>query len=684
MLKPTIKAILFAVGATAMLASAQIGFAQTAEPFFRYGIQGLFGNSTDPTPQPPTTPQGDLTIAVMPATFSSFTGQVFAAVSTVGNAVGSPSFEIVDATAPIASIGLVLNPSSGAITGTLTNAGAISFRVRVTDGASRTATSSPISVTAVSAQLAYSTSTGAVGSPISSDPPSTNLPAPTFALASGAPPWASIDPTTGIVSGTPPSPSGGSPTAIMVVATSGPVSTTAAWSVSITAPTVQVLNVPSAIQAGQATTMQATTTLQGTITYSINNAPAWLAINASTGVLTGTGVANTPATNFTVTANNGVTQVTSVPYTISITAPLFVKYRRTIFGGQVGYPSELWTSTPEASNVSKTFSVFSGTLPPGVTINATTGVIRGYPTTPGEYAVTVGFTAAAGTASQDLLFRIGAASPSMTCFGARYLAQFDNWSTGSVSGQWTIPQYNRLRIYIVGAGGGGGDATNPTTRVDGTPGEGSGVSIQPMPEGVNTGGGSNGGVVGNPAGGTFNGGNLFAPGGRGGQSTTPTFLGGSDGTDAPQAANLGGQVLYMRTGTAGSPGLRTQEVSPQTWWALGGSTSNQFAEGPRFDNRNIASNQTTASNAWRAPGVGGSGVCYTPNVQNRAVFGNFTWICGGAGASGSELVYEFDRSIHPLAPEPGRVLNYYAGAQGGPNFSVAGYGGAGQVCFSVE
>jgi hypothetical protein len=126
----------------------------------------------------------------------------------------------------------------------------------------------------------------------------------------------------------------------------------------------------------------------GSYAYSISHGslPAGLALNASTGAITGT--PTTAATsNFTVTVTDGLGASTSRTYAVDV-APATLTLDSTLGAGIVGSPynQAIVVSGGAAPYV---FSIGSGRLPPGVTLNASTGALTGTPLAAGTYAFTI-------------------------------------------------------------------------------------------------------------------------------------------------------------------------------------------------------------------------------------------------------------------------------------------------------
>src|SRR6202022_2617390 len=109
--------------------------------------------------------------------------------------------------------------------------------------------------------------------------------------------------------------------------------------------------------------------------------PSGLTLNASTGAITGTPTAavNGPPLTFKVTDSSNPKMSQSVSLTLTITpAPLTIT-TTSVPNGQVNiaYATAL-AATGGATPY--TWSLMSGTLPIGLTLNATTGAITGTPT----------------------------------------------------------------------------------------------------------------------------------------------------------------------------------------------------------------------------------------------------------------------------------------------------------------
>jgi YVTN family beta-propeller protein len=130
-------------------------------------------------------------------------------------------------------------------------------------------------------------------------------------------------------------------------------------------------------------------------------------INVATGTVTATipvgtnpiGVAVTPngSTAYVTNFNSNTVSVISASATISGVAP----------AGQVGVA---YTFTPTSSGANS-FAVIAGALPAGVTLNATTGVVSGTPTTVGTFTYTITATDSGGlTASHAFTTVVAAAA----------------------------------------------------------------------------------------------------------------------------------------------------------------------------------------------------------------------------------------------------------------------------------
>ena len=92
-----------------------------------------------------------------------------------------------------------------------------------------------------------------------------------------------------------------------------------------------------------------------------------------------------------------------------------------------GFPMTYEITTDVSAD---SYDVLSGTLPPGLTLNAGTGVISGTPQTPGTYNVTLRATNEAGSGSKTVTFRMMAAIALPVAVEAPQLT----WSTGG--GYW--------------------------------------------------------------------------------------------------------------------------------------------------------------------------------------------------------------------------------------------------------
>src|SRR5437764_7072208 len=135
------------------------------------------------------------------------------------------------------------------------------------------------------------------------------------------------------------------------------------------------------------------------ISYGATPLPAGLSVNTSTGLISGTPTtAGTYSVTISATNSSGTGSAT---LTLTIKPPPPVITSATTASGTVGIAFSYQIT---ATNNPTSFNATG--LPAGLTVNTSTGLISGTPTTAGTYTVTISATNAGGTGSATLTLTV--------------------------------------------------------------------------------------------------------------------------------------------------------------------------------------------------------------------------------------------------------------------------------------
>ncbi|MBC7917698.1 MAG: autotransporter domain-containing protein [Rhodoferax sp.] len=315
--------------------------------------------------------------------------------------------------------GLVFNSATGQITGTATLSGDFNITVQATTPSGIVQRNVLIRIASAGVPLITTTPTllaapapslaGTVGTPISSiqvnasNPP---ISANSYAVSAGTlPPGLTLNSGTGLISGTPTT-SGDYPVTLSANNSSGAGSLSVVMRVNANAaPTINSSATGGGTVGIAGTQYTITTTgANGPVSgYSIASGalPPGLALNATTGVISGT-----PTTSGLFALSVGATNTGGKTATQAITLTINPDKVPTITSPANGSATKLSIGIVAALQIEAnnppllSFSITQGSLPTGLSLDASTGLISGTPTTPTVASnITITATNAAGVSS---------------------------------------------------------------------------------------------------------------------------------------------------------------------------------------------------------------------------------------------------------------------------------------------
>lgn len=351
---------------------------------------------------------GDTTVSISTVTCAdAIPGVPYTQNLTVRGGNGTYAWTVTTGSLPA---GCSLNSSTGVITGTPTTEGTYNFTVQV-DSDGRTDTQALSIITAYPDVVISTTSlaNATYGSAYSQSVTATG--------GSGTYVWSvtvgtlptglSLNTSTGAITGTA---STSSPSTFTIQAASVGKTDTQVLTINITVPAVVISTTSLANAAQSAAYSQSVAATGGTGTYvwsvTAGSLPTGLSLNSSTGAITGT-PSIVETSNFTVQATSGGNTDTQA-LSIEVTYPDVVVTTPTLAIAVEDWPYSQ-TVAATGGNGTYVWSISTGTLPNGLSLNTSTGAITGTPIVNGLVNFTVQAASGGRTGTQDYALRIRAA-----------------------------------------------------------------------------------------------------------------------------------------------------------------------------------------------------------------------------------------------------------------------------------
>lgn len=384
--------------------------------------------------------------------------------------IASCDCEVSDGDSDGLPVGLSINHSTGVISGYPTIAGNYHFRVTAIGANLDLSAISEIITIQVRRLPTWVDSTVAPVAPVnqyySDEVVANSIPSSEYSLAGNVPTGLSINGATGAITGTPTVPGNYLFTA-RATNVVGTISTASIAMVVSQPPTLTDGTVASATLKGVpfADGVSITAFPAPTYTLASGSLPPGITLNSNTGVLTGTPT-NSGTFSFAITGSaTSFYSMTSPTFTINVEQAPVVTDSTITPVASVGraYSDAVGVEAFPAA----TFTVSSGSLPAGLSLNASTGDITGVATTPGDSTFVI--TASNSRGSKNIPLTLAAheapGKPIVTLAPSALLG-------AAVTGSVAVTGFPEPTFYISGGALPNGVSLNKTSgRISGTPSE---------------------------------------------------------------------------------------------------------------------------------------------------------------------------------------------------------------------
>ena len=269
--------------------------------------------------------------------------------------------------------GLILNRTTCTISGTLTSLSFSSYNITAISHSNTLIRI--VSIEIISSLISYPQTNLIIGQGLSFSITPNLTKVSTISIVSGSLPIGlSINPSTGVISGSPSQLL--SSQSVTIEAMNGTAIETVVLSFTVITPISSFSYPQSSYVISRDDPVSSVNGDQLSFSIITGSLPIGLSFDSSTGIISGTPLSSIPLTNITIQASN---QVGSTQFTISILViiPLsnlhYSQFSFTLIKGQS------FSISPIISGDNPLFTITSGTLPPGLSLNQSTGIISGIP-----------------------------------------------------------------------------------------------------------------------------------------------------------------------------------------------------------------------------------------------------------------------------------------------------------------